>query len=78
MAWAMRYEKYRNGVEIIMKAYVCNKCNTAITDKTELANTMKLTWSTDIVGYVETYHLCEECKTKFFEFLVCESEDGSE
>lgn len=50
-----------------MKAYICNKCGKATTDKKQMENMNCLKFSTEKTGTYCELHLCDACSKEFFD-----------
>lgn len=55
-----------------MKAIVCDKCKKVVTDEEALKKTTRLDMSTIRAGKYSEIHLCDDCDSKFYEWLEAE------
>ena len=52
-----------------MKAIVCDKCKKVITDEEKLKHTTRLDMYTNNLGKYSEKHLCEDCRSGFYDWL---------
>lgn len=55
-----------------MKAIVCDKCKKVITDEKEIESIMRLDLCTNYLSKFGERHLCDDCKSKFYDWLKSE------
>jgi uncharacterized protein with PIN domain len=61
-----------------MKAVVCNKCKAVITDESKLKDTIGLKLWTPFLGVYDEMHLCEDCKSDFWDWISNKEEKTEE
>ena len=52
-----------------MKAIICDKCKKVITDEKEIRDIVRFDLCTNYLGKYDEKHLCDDCKSSFFDWL---------